>query len=129
MEKDQIAHLGCQRNPLHRNLRDPNAKNDDYPALYIANALLNVGLNQDTQLKELIGMVHSSVDIVTPEQTYLQISASIKPETDINKVKERIQVLINRLMKPENNFQVVMAAPIPFHAIQFTDGYRCDEAI
>ena len=89
----------------------PRPENEDYPALYIANALLNLVLMQDTELKEVIGFVHCSVDLGTPEQTYLQISASLKPDTDVEKVKQRIGLLINRLKHPENNAQVAMAAP------------------
>lgn len=89
----------------------PHSEDEDYPALYIANALLNLGLMQDTELKELTGFVLCSVDLVTPEQTYLQISASLKPDTDIEAVKQRIRLLINRLKRPENNAQVAMAAP------------------
>ena len=89
----------------------PRPENEDYPALYIANALLNFVLMQDTQLKELTGFVLCGVDLVTPEQTYLQISASLKPDTDIEAVKQRIRQLINRLKQPENNAQVAMAAP------------------
>ena len=89
----------------------PHSEDEDYPALYIANALLNLGLMQDTELKELIGFVLCSVDLVTPEQTYLQVSASLKPDTDIEAVKQRIRLLINRLKQPENNVQVAMAAP------------------
>lgn len=111
IEKDQIATWDVNVTHYIETYTIPNAENDDYPALYIANALLNVGLMQDTQLKGLTGMVGSSVDIVTPKQTYLQISASIKPDADINKVKIRIRELVNRMMKPENNFQVGEAAP------------------
>ena len=111
MEKDQIATWDVNVTHYIETYAIPNPNNEDYPALYIANALLNMGLNQDTQLKELIGLIGCSVDIVTPEQIYLQISVSIKPDADINMVKERIRVLIDRMMKPENNFQVVMAAP------------------
>ena len=89
----------------------PHSEDEDYPALYIANALLNLGLMQDTELKELTGFVLCSVDLVTPEQTYLQVSASLKPDTDIEVVKQRIRQLINRLKQPENNVQVAMAAP------------------
>ena len=89
----------------------PRPEDEDYPALYIANALLNVVLMQDTELKELIGFVLCSVDLVTPEQTYLQISASLKPNTDVAAVKQRIRLLINRLKEPKNNAQVAMAAP------------------
>ena len=89
----------------------PHSEGEDYPALYIANALLSLGLMQDTELKELTGFVLCSVDLVTPEQTYLQVSASLKPDTDIEVVKQRIRLLINRLKQPENNVQVAMAAP------------------
>ena len=89
----------------------PHPEDEDYPALYIANALLNLGLMQDAELKELIGFVLCSVDLGTPEQTYLQISASLKPDTDVEKVKQRIRQLVNRLKQPENNAQVAMAAP------------------
>ena len=89
----------------------PHSEDKDYPALYIANALLNLALTQDTQLKELVGFALCSVDLATPEQTYLQISASLKPDTDVEKVKQRIGQLINRLKQPENNTQVAMAAP------------------
>lgn len=89
----------------------PHSEDEDYPALYIANALLNLGLMQDTELKELTGFVLCSVDLVTPEQTYLQVSASLKLDTDIEVVKQRIRQLINRLKQPENNVQVAMAAP------------------
>ena len=89
----------------------PRPENEDYPALYIANALLNLGLMQDTQLKELTGFVLCGVDLVTPEQTYLQISASLKPDADIETIKQRVRLLINRLKQPENNTQVAMAAP------------------
>ncbi len=89
----------------------PHSEDEDYPALYIANALLSLGLMQDAQLKELTGFVLCSVDLVTPEQTYLQVSASLKPDTDIEVVKQRIRLLINRLKQPENNGQVAMAAP------------------
>jgi len=111
IKKDRIATWDVNVTHYIETYAIPNAKNNDYPILYIANALLNVGLNQDTQLKEHTGGIVSSVDIVTPEQTYLQISASLKQDGDINEVKERIRIQIDRTMKPKNNFQVVMAAP------------------
>lgn len=109
-KKDRIATWDVNVTHYIETYTIPNAKNNDYPALYIANALLNVGLIQDTQLKQLTGIVHSSIDIVTPEQTYLQINASVKQDAEINNVRERIRSLIDHIMKPENNSQVVMAA-------------------
>ncbi|MDE0316830.1 MAG: insulinase family protein [Candidatus Poribacteria bacterium] len=108
--KDQIATWDVNVTHYVETYAIPRPENEDYPALYIANALLGLGLMQDIQLKELTGFVLCGVDLVTPEQTYLQISASLKPDTDVEKVKQRIRQLVNRLKQPENNVQVVMAA-------------------
>ena len=95
----------------------PHSGNEDYPALYIASALLSLVFMQDTQLKELTGHVFCNLDLITPEGTYLQISASLKPDAEIEKVKQRIRQLINPLKQPENNTQAIMAAP--FFSMQF----------
>ena len=108
--KDQTATWDINVTHYMETYAIPHPENEDYPALYITNALLNLVLMQDTQLKELTGFVLCSVDLVTPEQTYLQISASLKPDTDIEVVKQRIRLLINRLKQPENNAQAGMAA-------------------
>ncbi len=109
--KDQTATWDINVTHYMETYAIPDPEDKDYPALYIANALLNLGLMQDTELKELIGFVFCSVDLVTPEQTYLQISASLKPGTDIENVKQRIRLLIDRLKQRENNAQVVMMTP------------------
>ena len=88
----------------------PNPENGDYPALYIASLLWRLACTQDAQLKELTGYVHCGVDLVTPEQVYLYVSASLKPDGDIEKVKQRIGQLMNSLKQPENNTQVPMIA-------------------
>ncbi|MXZ02066.1 sigma-70 family RNA polymerase sigma factor, partial [Candidatus Poribacteria bacterium] len=95
----------------------PHSEGEDYPALYIASALLILAFVQDTQLKELTGGAFCNLDLITPEGTYLQINASLKPDADIEKVKQRIRQMINRLKQPENNAQVAMAAPL--FAMQF----------
>ncbi len=109
--KDQTATWDINVTHYMETYAIPHAEDEDYPALYIANALLNLAFMQDAQLKELIGFALCSVDLATPEQTYLQISASLKPDTDIETVKQRIGQLINRFKQPENNAQVAMAAP------------------
>ena len=96
----------------------PHSKDEDYPALYIASALLSLAFVQDTQLKGLTGGIFCNLDLITPEGTYLQINTSLKPDTDIERVKQRIRLLINRLKGPENNAQVAMAAP--FFSMQFS---------
>ncbi len=95
----------------------PHSKDADYPALYIASALLSLAFTQDTQLKELTGGAFCNLDLITPEGTYLQINTSLKPDADIEKVKQRIRQLINRLKQPKNNAQAATAAP--FFAMQF----------
>ena len=88
----------------------PNPENEDYPALYIASLLWRLACTQDAQLKGLIGYIYCGVDLVTPEQVYLYVSASLKPDADIEKVKQRIGQLMNPLKQPKNNTQVPMIA-------------------
>ena len=88
----------------------PRLENEDYPALYVASLLWRLACTQDAQLKESIGYIHCGVDLVTPEQVYLYVSASLKPDTDIEKVKQRIGQLMNPLKQQENNTQVPMIA-------------------
>lgn len=91
-----------------------NVGNRDYPALYMASLLLRIACMQDAQLKELTGFVLCGVDLITPEQIYLYVSASLKPDTDIEKVKERIGELINQLKQPGKN------AMVPMYALNFS---------
>ncbi len=86
----------------------PRPDDTDYPALFVASVLLRLACIQDTQLKDLAGYVYSGVDLVTPEQIYFYISASLKPNSDIEKVKERVSYLMNEMRQPENNTQVDM---------------------
>ena len=116
--KDQSATWDINVTHYMETYAIPHSKDEDYPALYIASALLSLVFMQDTQLKKLIGHIFCNLDLITPEQTYLQINASLKPGTDIEKVKQRIRVMINQLKQPENNTQVTMAAP--FFSMQFS---------
>ncbi len=86
----------------------PRPDDTDYPALFVASVLLRLACIQDTQLKDLAGYVYSGVDLVTPDQIYFYISASLKPNSDIEKVKERVSYLMNEMRQPENNTQVDM---------------------
>ena len=116
--KDQTATWDINVTHYMETYAIPHANDEDYPALYIASALLSLAFVQDTQLKELTGHIFSDLNLITPEGTYLQINASLKPDADTEKVKQRIGQLINRLKQPENNTQVAMAAP--FFAMQFS---------
>ncbi|MXV76901.1 insulinase family protein, partial [Candidatus Poribacteria bacterium] len=88
----------------------PNVEHRDYPALYMASLLLRIACMQDAQLKELIGHVFCGIDLITPEQIYLYVNASLKSDTDIEKGKERIGELIDQLKQPEKNAMVPMYA-------------------
>ena len=118
IKKDQSATWDINVTHYMETYAIPHSKDEDYPALYMASALLSLVFMQDTQLKEQIGHIFCNLDLITPEQTYLQINASLKPDADIEKVKQRISVMISRLMQPENNTQVIMAAP--FISMQFS---------
>ena len=109
-EKDQNATWDINATHYMETYAIPNTGNQDYPALYIASLLLRIACMQDPQLKELTGHVYCGVDLVTPEQTYLYLTASLKPDTDIEKVKKRIRELISPLKRRENNMQVPIFA-------------------
>ncbi|RKU15066.1 hypothetical protein C6501_07180 [Candidatus Poribacteria bacterium] len=88
----------------------PRPENEDYPALYIASVLLRLACMQDAELKKITGHVYCGVDLVTPEQVYFYVSASLKTNTDIEKVKQRIRELMNPLKQSENNAQAPVLA-------------------
>ena len=89
----------------------PDPTHEDYPAFFVANVLLNQSVMMDSELKQLTGSIFCGVDLITPEQTYLYVTAALKPDSDVEKVKQRIGQLINQLKQPENNWQVAMTAP------------------
>ncbi len=108
--KDQVTTWDINVTHYMETYTIPNVENRDYPALYMASLLLRIACMQDAQLKELIGHVYCGVDLITPEQIYLYVSASLKSDIDIEAVKQRIGQLINRLKQPANNAQVPMYA-------------------
>ena len=110
MAKDQNATWDINVTHYMETYPIPRPENRDYPALYIASLLWRLACVQDAQLKALTGYIHCGVDLVTPEQVYLYVSASLKPGADIEKVKQRIRQLMHPLKKPENNTQVPMIA-------------------
>ena len=108
--KDQNATWDVNTTHYMETYAIPNVENRDYPALYVASLLLRIACMQDAQLKELTGHVFCGIDLITPEQVYLYVSASLKPDTNIEKVKQRIGQLMNPLKQQENNRQVPMIA-------------------
>ncbi|MDE0637488.1 MAG: sigma-70 family RNA polymerase sigma factor [Candidatus Poribacteria bacterium] len=110
MAKDQNATWDINVTHYMETYAIPRPENEDYPALYIASVLLRLACMQDVQLKKLTGHVYCGVDLVTPEQVYFYVSASLKPEADIEKVKQRIRELMNPLKQSENNVQVPVLA-------------------
>ena len=109
--KDQTATWDINVTHYMETYAIPHSENEDYPALYIAGALLGLACMQDTELKALTGGIDGNLYFITPEQTYLQITASLKPDTDIEKVKQRIRQLIYQLKQPAYKVQIAMAAP------------------
>ncbi len=110
MAKDQNATWDVNVTHYMETYEIPRPENEDYPALYVASVLLRLAFIQDTQLKELTGYVVCGVDLITPEQVYFYISASLKPNTDIERVKQRIWQLMNPLKQSENNAQAPILA-------------------
>lgn len=112
--KDQVVPWDINVTHYIESYAIPNVEHKDYPVLYMASLLLRIACMQDAQLKELTGFSISGVELITPEQRYLYISASLKPDSDIEKVKERISALINQLKQPEHN------AMVPMYALNFS---------
>ncbi|MDE0482190.1 MAG: sigma-70 family RNA polymerase sigma factor [Candidatus Poribacteria bacterium] len=108
--KDQSVTWGVNVTHYVETYTIPRPENEDYPALYVASVLLRLAYMQDDRLKETTGHTYCGVDLVTPEQVYFYVSASLKPEADIEKVKQRIRQLMNPLKQSENNPQVPMIA-------------------
>lgn len=84
----------------------PPPEDEDYPSLYITSVLLQLACMQDTELKEITGHLICSVNLTTPEQTYFYISASLKPEIDIEIIKKQIHRRITYLKQSVNNSHV-----------------------
>ncbi len=110
MAKDQNATWDVNVTHYMETYAIPRPENEDYPALYIASVLLRLAFMQDVQLKKITGHVYCGVDLLTPEQVYFYISASLKPNTDIERVKQRIRQLMNPLKQSENNAQAPVLA-------------------
>ena len=108
--KDQVTSWDINVTHYMETYAIPNVENRDYPALYMASLLLRIACMQDAQLKELVGYIYCGIDLITPEQIYLYASASLKPDSEIEKVKERIGELINQLKQPGKNAMVPMYA-------------------
>lgn len=86
----------------------PQPEDIDYPALYVASLLFNNTLMKEIKLKELVGNIFCGVDLVTPEQSYLYVSASLRPNSDIKIVKQRIRQLMTSLPQSYSNIYVSM---------------------
>ena len=110
-EKDRRATWDVNVTHYMETYAIPNATHENYPAFFVAHMLLNQSLMMDTKLKQLTGSIFCGADLVTPEQTYLYVTAALKPDSDVEKVKQQIGQLVNQLKQPENNAQVAMIAP------------------
>ena len=110
-EKDRRATWDVNVTHYMETYRIPHPTHENYPAFFAANVLLNQALMMDSELKQLTGSIFCGVDLITPEQTYLYVTTALKPDSDIETVKQRIRYLINQLKQPENNWQIAMAAP------------------
>ena len=108
--KDQNATWDVNATHYMETYAIPRPENEDYPALYLASLLLRSACMQDAQLKALTGHIFCGVDLITPEQVYLYVSASLKPEVDIELVEQRVRQLMNVLKRSENNMQAPLYA-------------------
>jgi predicted Zn-dependent peptidase len=75
----------------------PNPAHVDHAALLVAAQWLNMRIFGDAGLKELAGMVFAGADLRTPEGSWFYISASVKPNADLQQLRARITTHLNTL--------------------------------
>jgi hypothetical protein len=63
----------------------------------VAAQWLNMRIFGDAGLKELAGMVFAGADLRTPEGSWFYISASVKPNADLQQLRARITTHLNTL--------------------------------
>ncbi len=75
----------------------PDHHSNEHAALMVAARVLNMWLFADAELKRLTGMTLAGCDLVTPDGNYFFVSASLRPETDFEELRERLLAGVDRL--------------------------------
>lgn len=75
----------------------PGPAEDDHAAFVVVGRVLMMRLFADAELKKLTGMTIAGTDLTTPEGTWFHVSASLKPDADMAKVRSQIESHIKAL--------------------------------
>ncbi|MBE0541241.1 MAG: insulinase family protein [Verrucomicrobia bacterium] len=75
----------------------PGFRHEDHAALMVAAQSLNLLLASDPQLKRQTGMSFAGADLMTPEGSFLFVSASLRPDSDAEQVRRAILGHVGRL--------------------------------
>lgn len=75
----------------------PSAAQDDFAALLVAAQWLNLQLFSDAEIKQRTGMALAGADLVTPEGSFLFLSASLRPGHSFEEVEAALARPLQRL--------------------------------
>jgi RNA polymerase sigma factor (sigma-70 family) len=75
----------------------PDFRDDDYAALMVASQWLQMGVFSDSDLRALTGAVFAGADLRVPEGNYFYISASLRPESSFDDVREKLNAHVATL--------------------------------
>ena len=88
----------------------PDFQQPDHAALIVAAQCLNMQLAADPQLTKQTGMVFAGADLTTPEGSFFFVSASVRPQADLNNLREALLAHLGRLAS--NNRAIAQASLI-----------------
>ena len=98
----------------------PEVAHEDFAALYVLSSLLGMALFQDADLKGRVGAAIGSLDLVTPEGRWLQLSASVQPGAAVEDVRKGLRRAVDTCLE-----NPALAIQLPFLlqqlAAQLTD--------
>ena len=80
----------------------PDFRQADHAALMVAAQALNMQFFSDAELKRQTGMIYAGADLATPEGNFFFISASLRPGTEVEAVRNEILSQVERLATGAN---------------------------
>ncbi len=99
----------------------PKVDHADYAPLYVASFLLRSHFN-DSELRKHTGAVLCDIDLSTPERTYFQVSASVRPEVSIETVRKEIRRRIEAMSEGATAAQVlILPIQVPIVAMNLAN--------
>lgn len=100
----------------------PDFDDADYAALYVAAALLQMRMFNDSSMKSLTGNVLAGADLTTPEGNFFFVNAVLQPGAEIDDARRAIEEQLLTLRKEESLTQAAsFAKQLSFQLRHVTD--------